>query len=65
MVTFIRDWQVLSTSLEDFRFFAERLVALKDSAGVVVFGPEASLLAANAALPEEKRLEISPALPSK
>ncbi|CAE7557560.1 PREP1, partial [Symbiodinium microadriaticum] len=53
--------EILRTSSDDFKAFADRLKAVKDKGRVVVFGSKAALEGANSALPEGKKLTVAPA----
>ena len=57
--------QILATSHNDFKTFAEKLEALRDQGSVVVFGSKQALKQANEQLPENSRLTIEQALPSE
>jgi Zn-dependent M16 (insulinase) family peptidase len=54
--------EILSSTTADFRSFANKLQGMKDDGSTVIFGSQAALEAANSALPERKRLVISPAV---
>lgn len=54
--------EVLGTSLEDFRMFAEKLATLSTEGKTVVFGSESALELANKELPKDKVLEIARAV---
>ena len=57
--------QILSTDAADFKRFAAMLGKLREEGTVAVFGSQQALEEANLQLPEEKRLVIEQALPSK
>jgi Zn-dependent M16 (insulinase) family peptidase len=54
--------ELLGTTAKDFKAFAERLKAVADSGVAIVFGSQAALEEANAALPEGKKLKIETAV---
>jgi len=54
--------ELLGTTAKDFKAFAERLKAVTDSGVAIVFGSQAALEEANAALPEGKKLKIETAV---
>ena len=54
--------EVLGTSTEDFKAFADRLRVVKEEGTTVVFGSDAALEKANEALPEGSRLKITQAI---
>lgn len=54
--------EVLGTSSTDFKTFAGKLGAIQDQGSVVVFGSHSALETANEALPEARKLKITPAI---
>merc|ERR1711871_956756 len=54
--------EVLNTSIQDFRLFAEKLSASKEDGGHVVFGSEKALQEANENLPAKKKMVITNAI---
>jgi len=56
--------EVLGTSADDFKSFAQKLEAIKEDGSVVVFGSQTALEKANETLPENKKLKIEAAIRS-
>eukprot|EP00602_Paraphysomonas_sp_CaronLab_P005816 CAMPEP_0185037566 /NCGR_PEP_ID=MMETSP1103-20130426/32208_1 /TAXON_ID=36769 /ORGANISM="Paraphysomonas bandaiensis, Strain Caron Lab Isolate" /LENGTH=907 /DNA_ID=CAMNT_0027575611 /DNA_START=503 /DNA_END=3226 /DNA_ORIENTATION=+ len=53
--------EILATSGDDFKLFAEKLKLVVDNGGVVVFGSKAALEEANEQIDPPKRLRLAPA----
>jgi Zn-dependent M16 (insulinase) family peptidase len=54
--------EILATSAEDFKTFAEHLRQLRETGAIVVFGAQPAVEAANSQLPQHRRMVVEQAL---